>query len=168
MNPHRLTPVRYKEVPGKWPFVLVADLTVELAGGFIGRHVFLDNGVPYGEITGDRLTIYAGYGSDGASPYFGKICGLRIGTPSHARTAPGFFVHDFLYQFAELPCCPWDYQQADDALYWLMRNEGSRLGSPYHAAVSIFGGMHRRITGRTSTTVACITHHHETKNQYNP
>jgi hypothetical protein len=159
MRTHTLTECYYKIVEGRWPFVLTNKLVVDLCLGLRGKHVFLERGVEIGRLNGDILTIHAGYASDGASPYFGNLCGLRIGTPSHRKTAPGFFTHDFLYQFGRLTCCPWTYAQADDALYNLMRWEGSVLAAPYHAAVSILGGLHRRITASPSLTIACLVNH---------
>lgn len=158
MRPTRTSPISYREVPGRWPYVLNENLSANLGAGFVGSHAFMDNGVLLGHLEDDDLTIFAGYASDGASPYFGKFLGIRIGTPSHAKTAPGWFVHDFLYQFADLPCCPWTYAQADLTLYWLMRNEGSILCAPYHAGVTLFGGWRRRWLGGSST-VSCIATH---------
>lgn len=110
-------------------------------------------------LDGDILTIFAGYASDGASPYFGNLCGLRIGTPSPASSAAGFFVHDCLYQFGELPCAPWSYDDADDALYCLLRSTGFKLAGAYHAAVALFGGLYRQLTRKPSATIACISNH---------
>ena len=151
--------ISYQRLPsGKWPFVLLSDLMVNLNQGFVGTHVFYDGSKPIGSLVGDLLTIYAGYASDGASPGFVVPgLGLRIGTPSPASAAPGFFTHDFLYQFAELPCAPWTYEQADDALYSLLRSGGFLAPSSYHAAVTVFGGLFRRL-GNVSTTVSCKIH----------
>jgi hypothetical protein len=159
MKPHTLTPCDYDVVKGRWPFVLRSDIAVNLCLGLKGRHLFQDRGVTRGKLVGDRLTVFAGYASDGASPHIFTVGKLRIGTPSHRKTAPGFFIHDFLYQFGSLPCCPWSYEQADDVLYHLMRQEGSVLAAPYHAAVSIFGGLHRRITRNPTTSIACLEAH---------
>jgi hypothetical protein len=159
MKPLTLTDCNYTTVPGKWPFVLTSDLVTDLCLGLCGEHTLVHRGRMMGTLVDDRLTIFAGYASDGASPHFFTIGKLRFGTPSHRKTAPGFFVHDFLYQFGRLPCCPWTFSQADDVLYHLMRQEGSILAAPYHAAVSIFGGLHRKITGSSSAAISCNTKH---------
>ena len=151
--------ISYQRLPsGQWPFVLLDDLLVDLRQGFVGTHVFCDCDKPIGSLVGDLLTIYAGYASDGASPGFVvPWLDWRIGTPSPFSSAPGFFTHDFLYQFAELPCAPWTYEQADDALYSLLRAGGFLAPSSYHAAVTIFGGLFRRLR-KVSTTVSCNVH----------
>ena len=159
MKPRTLSQCSYEVVKGHWPFVLTENLVTDLAYGFRGKHVFRDRGKTLGELIGDTLTIFEGYASDGASPHICTIGKLRIGTPSHHKTAPGFFVHDFLYQFGRLECCPWTYEQADDVLFHLMRQHGSILAAPYLAAVSIFGGIHRRLTQRPSETIECLGGH---------
>lgn len=159
MKPCTYTDAVYETRKGHWPFVLTKDLIVHLGMGFKGIHKFIDKGVVMATLVNDTLAIHAGYASDGASPHICTIGPIRIGTPSHKRIAPGFFAHDCMYQFGSLPCCPWTYAQADDVLYHLMRERGSILGAPYHAAVSIFGGLHRRFTSKGSTTIACIVNH---------
>ena len=135
---------------------------IHLGLGLRGAHVFAERGKDLGELTDDILTIYAGYTSDGASPHLATICGIRIGTYSGRKTAPGWWPHDFMYQFGpdSLPCCPWTFDQADDVLYWMMRQNGSILGGPYHAALSIFGGLHRQLTRPRNTEVYCRHHPH--------
>lgn len=159
MNATLCSPCQYqRNAKGKWPFVLTQDLQVLLNQGFIGTHVFFDGDKAIGSLAGDLLTLYAGYASDGASPGFTVPgFGWRWGTPSPASSAPGFFTHDFLYQFGELACAPWTYSQADDALYSLLRAGGFQLPATYHAAVTIFGGIFRRF-GKASTTVSCSVH----------
>ena len=160
MSAKSLTKFIYKEVGGKWPFVLRQDAQVDLGWGLTGTHTFVDRGNRIARLEGDILTIYRGYASDGASPYFGKILGIRIGTPSHQKTAAGFFTHDLLYQVAEVPCCTqWTYEDADDVLYDLMREQGSCLGGVYHAAVATLGGFHRRLTKKPPGAVICISNH---------
>lgn len=160
MSAHALTHFLYDEVEGPWPFVLREDASVDLGLGLTGQHKFVDRGRHIASLDGDILTIKKGYASDGASPYFGKLFGLRIGTPSHERTAPGWFTHDLLYQIAEVRCCvSWTYEDADDILHDLMRENGSRLGGLYHAGVALFGGMHRRFRRGPSGAVICITNH---------
>lgn len=159
MKPYTITDAVYEVQKGHWPFVLTKDLIVGLGMGFKGIHKFVDNGVERAMLVNDKLVIYAGYASDGASPHICTIGPIRIGTPSHKKIAPAWFAHDCMYQFGALPCCPWTYAQADDVLYHLMRERGSILAAPYHAAVSIFGGLHRRITGKGSTSIACIVTH---------
>jgi hypothetical protein len=154
-----ITPINYRVETGKWPFILNETLAVNLGLGLRGYHLFMHKGQPIGHLKDDRLRIFQGYASDGASPHFGTIGKVRIGTPSHAKTAPGFFVHDFLYQFAPLKCCPWTYAQADDVLYRLMRNEGSVLAAPYYTAVALLGGLHRRLTRNGKQEISCQSKH---------
>ena len=161
-----LSSCRYERRDGKWPFVTTGDMRYHLGLGLVGSHTFLDGEKSLGRLEGDLLTIYQGYASDGASPcVIVPVVGWRWGVPSPASAAPGFLLHDFLYQFAEVACCPWTYEQADDALYALLRAHGFCMPASYHAAVSIFGGMARRL-GRASTTVYCCTHTHEIRARF--
>ena len=158
MTARRLTPICYSCQPGKWPFVLTEDFVVDLGLGLVGEHYFQCRNVPLGKLRGDVLTIFKGYASDGASPHFGTVCGVRCGTPSHSKTAPGFFTHDFLYQVAEVGCITWTYEDADEVLHDLMCAEGSKLGSIYYAAVAFFGGLYRHFR-QTPTAAICISNH---------
>lgn len=158
MTARKLTPICYACQPGKWPFVLTEDFTVDLGLGLTGEHYFQCRNVPLAKLRGDILTLFRGYASDGASPYFGSVFGVRIGTPSHGKTAPGFFVHDLLYQVGETRCAPWSYEEADEILHDLMRAEGSALGGIYHAVVAIFGGLHRSFRQSPSAAI-CISNH---------
>ena len=156
----RITPVCYACQPGPWPYVLTADLRIDLGCGFIGEHRFIDKGISMAHLKGDQLTIYAGYASNGCSPYFGNFFGLRIGTPTpRGNAAASWFVHDLLYQFGELVCAPWSYDQADDIFFQLMRQHSFPLAGAYHVAVSVLGGLHRQLTRAPSTTIACLTTH---------
>lgn len=158
MTARSLTSFPYDDCGGKWPFVLRRDACVNLGLELTGSHWFECRGQRIAHLSGDMLTIHAGYASDGASPYFGKLFGLRIGTPSHARTAAAFFTHDLLYQIADCPCQQlWTYRDADKVLHDLMSQRGSCLGGAYHAGVAIFGGLHRRLKKAPNFTT-CLTH----------
>jgi len=150
MIPRALHPVAYIRQPGRWPFRLVRGLAVNLDMGLRGTWSFEERGEILGMLHGDTLTIFEGYQSDGASPciIIGKV---RLGTPSPQSSAAGFFTHDFMYQFAGV--APSTSRDADNALYWLLRENGFRLSGVYHSAVAIFGGLHRRLTRRPSDTV---------------
>jgi hypothetical protein len=154
-----LSSCRYERKPrGKWPFVTTGDLRYNLGLGLKGSHTFCDGEKSIGRLEDDILTIYTGYASDGASPGFIiPFFGWRFGPPSPKSSAPGFFLHDFLYQFGGLPCCPWTYEQADDAFEALLIAHGFSLPRSYHSAVTIFGGIARRLS-KVSTTLYCYTH----------
>jgi len=152
--------VCYKRQRGRWPFVLTEDLTVDLGLGLKGQHLFIDRGLSICRLDGDLFTLFAGYASDGCTPYFGCLLSLRIGTPTPQGTAAcSWWIHDAMYQFGELSCAPWSYAQADDVFFHLLRTYGWKLASPYHAAVSIFGGIARKLRRNPSTTIACISSH---------
>jgi len=150
MIPRALHPVRYQRQPGRWPFRLCGPFSVNLDMGLRGTWSFEERGEILGMLTGDFLTIFEGYQSDGASPclIFGDI---RIGTPSPQSSAAGFFVHDFMYQFESV--APWTFADADNALYWLLRQNGFWGSGVYHSAVATFGGLHRRLTRRPNTEI---------------
>ena len=150
MKPRAMHPVQYSRQPGRWPFRLTRGLAVNLDMGLTGGMVFEERGEILGMLHGDILTIFEGYQSDGASPCV-IVGNVRLGTPSPQSSAAGFFTHDFMYQFAGV--APWTYEDADNALYWLLRENGFRLSGIYHSAVAIFGGLHRRLTRRPSDSV---------------
>ena len=145
MIPRLIQPVHYERVRGRWPFRLTDPVRVDLGLGHVGHVAFSERGEILGTLCDDVLTIFAGYQSDGASPCV-VVCGFRIGTPSPKRSAAGFFVHDFMYQFQSV--APWSYQQADDCLYWLMEYDGFPLSGLYHEAVALLGGSYRRYFGQ--------------------
>lgn len=156
MKPRALNSASYSEKTGKYPFVLNENLQVYLGLGHLGRHVFSSNGTVLGDLTDDVLTIYRGYASDGASPCIFRIGRFRLGTPSHRKIAEAWFTHDFLYQFGRLVCSPWTYRKADQILYDIMRQKGSILAALYYSAVVTFGGLHRHVTKKPNTEIACL------------
>lgn len=150
---------RHRTQPGKWRYVLEADLVCHLGiSGLRQTHQFLHRGQTIGRLEGALLTIFDGYAIDGCSPAF-SVFGRRIGTPSPPATRPAAFVHDFLYQFMDLPCSPWNREQADGIFYDLLRARGFPFSLTYGMAVTVFGGVFRRISRKPDTSIACLTHH---------
>ena len=144
--------------PGKWRYVLENDLVCHLGHlGLRHTHQFLHAGTSKGKLEGALLTIFAGYAIDGCSPAI-AIRGKRIGTPTPPATKPAAFVHDFLYQFMDLPCCPWNREQADAIFYDLLRSREFPFALTYGIAVTLFGGITRKLTPRDSRAIACLTH----------
>lgn len=137
MHPHALEPVAYTTQPGRWHFVLTQKLVVNLGLGLKGFHEFVANERGWGHVFDDSLVIYAGYASDGCSPtYIIPGTSIRLGTPSPASSAAGFFVHDFMRQFLNLPCRPWTRAQTDSVFYDLMSNDHFPLAAVYYAVVA--------------------------------
>lgn len=154
-----IEPIRYVRKPsGRYPFVLTRNFSVDLGLGLRPERADFYTGTRcLGVLRGDVLTIFAGYASDGASPGFVvPWLGWRIGTPSPASAAPGFFTHDFLYQFADVPGVPWDRDDADDIFYDLLREGNFAAPALYHDVVSLFGGAFRRLS-KIDPSLSCTT-----------
>lgn len=155
------SPLSYRTRSGKWKFVLSHDLRVRLGIGALGNHFFCDEGDPIARLSGDLLTIYRGYAIDGCSPAV-SLFGVRIGTPSPRSSLAGAFTHDCLYQFGELSCAPWRYDQADRIFLDLLRLDGFPLAGLYYQAVRRFGASFRRLTP-PRMGITCLANHNPPK-----
>lgn len=158
MNPPALkSEFRHREQPGKWKYVLDADLVVWLGIPLKGCHIYVSAGRTIGRLDGSLLTLFPGYAIDGCSPAI-SVRGRRIGTPSPPSTLPAAFVHDFLYQFYHVECASWSHEEADTVFFHLLRQRRFPLCALYYGAVAVFGGLHRRITRKPADDCICLRH----------
>lgn len=129
----------------KWRFCLTEDFTICLGTGWLGYHEFYHGGALWGVLRGDVLTIKKDFAWNGCSPAW-RIFGRWVGTPTPRSAMVPSLIHDFLYQFLDLECAPWDKRQADHIFYNLMVEYEFCLRGTYHGTVAALGAAFRRLT----------------------
>ena len=122
----------YIRTDGAWPFVLTADVHVRFDLPLFGNVSFRDKtGREWARFVGPVLIIREDYAWDGPT------CAPKLKSAMLAS-----LVHDCLYQFhyTEGMKRRITKEQADIALYDIMRLQGSWFRGIFYAAVKMIGG----------------------------
>jgi hypothetical protein len=128
-NPRLIGPHVYSEGP-KYRFTLTGDLFIYVHRD-LGSHMFADAaGKVWLSIDEEVICVRKGYATDGCSPKT-KVFGLWVGTPDFLWTRLASTIHDAIYQFAHVPCCPLTRPEADWLFYELMIYDIERLKIPH-------------------------------------
>jgi hypothetical protein len=115
----------YSEGP-RYRFALENDLLIYVHRD-LGSHSFADEaGKIWLSIDEEIIMVRKGYATDGCSPK-AKVLGLWLGTPDFLWTRLASTIHDALYQFAHIDCCPLTRKEADWLFYELMIYDIDRL-----------------------------------------
>ena len=124
----------YIRTDGQWPFVLTADVHVRFDLPLFGNVSFRDKtGREWARFVGPVLIIREDYAWDGPT------CAPKLRSAMLAS-----LVHDVLYQFlfTDGMRCRLTKEDADVALYDIMRLQGSWLRGVFYFAVKTLGGAY--------------------------